>query len=254
MKIQFLGYAESIQHCDSSNVSLVVSDSDVTILIDVSGAPVMELKKANVDPLSISLLLLTHSHVDHIYALPSLIHQLWLMGRKEALVVLSNSETISLARKLCDVFNLSEKKNMFPIEWKILEKGKYENPLGSLSLEVFPVKHGVPTIGCSVDSWKKRFVYLSDGTPTSTYPKCVYDADILVHEAGGLAEDEKVLNSKGHSSSKEAGETARKLRARKLFICHVEDDKDKIEYMIDEARKEFKNTHLPVLHQVYEIE
>ena len=125
MVVSFLGYANSVQHIDSGNVSICVSSSNFNLLIDVSGAPIMEMKKAHVDPMCLSMILLTHSHIDHMYALPSLIHQLWLMGKRDPLIILSNEETIKVAKQLCEAFSLSQKKGMFTIIWKTIEEGIY---------------------------------------------------------------------------------------------------------------------------------
>lgn len=253
MIVKFLGYANSIQHKDSSNVSLLVSSANFNLLIDVSGSPIMEMKRANIDPISLSMVLLTHSHVDHIYALPSLIHQLWLMGKKDPLIILSNKETIKVAKQLCEAFSLRKKKGMFTIIWETIEQGVYLTPIDNIKVEVFAVAHGVDTIGCAIVEYDKKFVYLADGAPLSQYPKCTYDADILVHEAGGLSDQEDILNSRGHSSAYQAGQTANLLHANLLLICHIEEDITKQKKMLKEAKQVFLNTKLPVLYKAYNI-
>lgn len=253
MHIHLLGYTGSIQHQEAGNVSLAVTDGNTSILIDVSGAPVMALKQAGIDARDLSLVMLTHSHIDHIYALPSLLHQLWLLGRTDALVIVGNGSTLSKAKELCAVFALEHKSGMFPLVWEVLEEGPYLGPLGRLRLSVFPVSHGVPTLGVSVVTGDSKFVYLADCTADFAYPALAYDAALLIHEAGGTKEEESVLTGKGHSSARQAAMDARTLRSGRLVFCHLPPDPSLYQKMLDEANSVFERTELPVLHETYEV-
>ncbi len=104
MKIVFFGTAGAIQSKDNTNVSFSVVEKKLSILVDSSGNPVQYLKRAGIDPKKLDILILTHSHTDHIYAVPSLIHNLWLMKRKKPLNIISNQFTINKAKELCNVF------------------------------------------------------------------------------------------------------------------------------------------------------
>ena len=253
MNVHLLGYTGSVQHEDSGNVSMVVTHDRTAILIDVSGAPVMELNKAGIELRDLTMVLITHAHIDHIYALPSLLHQLWLTGRSESLVVLGNRFTIQKARELCDVFMLEQKKRMFQIVWEVLEEGVYPGTLGSLRLSVFPVPHGVPAIGCAFEADYRKFVYFADCTSNFTYPAIAYDAHLLIHEAGGLTSDEPALAEKGHSSARQAALAARTLHAGSLVLCHLPERFSCYPEMIAEAKAVFEHTQLPELYKPYEV-
>ena len=77
LEVEFLGINGSIQERDSGNTSLIVKSDLVSIIVDVS-ANIQEAVKSDID-----IVILTHWHIDHVYALPSLLHQLWLKGRKK---------------------------------------------------------------------------------------------------------------------------------------------------------------------------
>ena len=100
MKIVFFGTAGAIQSKDNTNVSFSVVEKKLSILVDSSGNPVQYLKREGIDPKKLDILILTHSHTDHIYAVPSLIHNLWLMKRKKPLSIISNQFTINKANEL----------------------------------------------------------------------------------------------------------------------------------------------------------
>ncbi len=113
MNAYFLGYTGSMQRRGVSNTSLAVTAEGRTLLVDLSGSPVQALKEADIDPATIAGVLLTHTHIDHIYALPSLLHQLWLGGRTEPLALISNGPTAAFAKRLIDLFDLERKKGSF---------------------------------------------------------------------------------------------------------------------------------------------
>lgn len=253
MNVHLLGYTGSVQHENSGNVSLAVTHDRTSVLIDVSGAPVMELKKTGIEPRNLTMVLITHTHIDHIYALPSLLHQLWLMDRREPLVVLGNQVTIQKAKELCDVFALEQKKRMFKIVWEVLEVGAYHGSLGSLHLSVFPVPHGVPAIGCAFEADYRKFVYFADCTSNFTYPEIAYDANLLIHEASGLKSEEPVLAEKGHSSARQAALAARTLRAGRLVLCHLPEHFSCYPEILAEAKAVFEHTQLPELYKAYEV-
>ena len=50
--------------------------------------------------------LLTHEHIDHVYALPSLLHHLWLGGRAKALDIYIPEGMEPLVNGLIDLFGI----------------------------------------------------------------------------------------------------------------------------------------------------
>ena len=76
MKLIFFGTCGGIQTRINTNVTFLIVDQELSILVDASGNPVHYLERAGIDPRTLDILLLTHTHTDHIYALPSLIHNL----------------------------------------------------------------------------------------------------------------------------------------------------------------------------------
>ncbi|MDY0287257.1 MAG: MBL fold metallo-hydrolase [Sphaerochaeta sp.] len=254
MKVQFLGVTGSIQSARSANVSLLVSHSDTKVLIDVSGSPVQALCLCNVDPLGLTHLFLTHSHVDHLYGLPSLVHQLWLLGRTDELLILGNGETLKRARALCAVFSLEEKKGMFPLIWTALDEMEQAISCTSMELQLFPVNHGIPTLGCLFLSEQGSIAYLADTAPMESYPRILHSPSLLIHEAGGMDSGRDLLNSKGHCSALQAGRAGASLQAGRLFLCHLPENQELYADMLREARSLFPQTSIPEVFRSYEIE
>jgi ribonuclease Z len=256
MDVRFLGVNGSIQSAGSGNVSLVVSHLDSHVLVDTSGAVVQALWLAGVDPLTIDTVVLTHAHIDHIYALPSLLHNLWLLKRERPLTILANQKTLEIARNLCSVFAIEQKRLMFPIDWRLAAEGWQLHRLGALSFGLFPVNHGIPTIGCvfSIDSGKlSKIVYLADGMPMETYPVEVMGADLLIHEAGGTVAQEASLTSRGHSTALQAALVAERLSAERMLLCHLCPQESRWDEMLQEARRYFPQVEIPKLFVPYGV-
>ena len=84
-----------------------------------------------------------------MYALPSLIHNLWLMKRDKPLSIISNPFTLERAKELCSCFSLLSKENLFQIDW-------ITDTLGGI--ELFPVAHSTPTSGVKISSYRSYII------------------------------------------------------------------------------------------------
>ncbi|UCF99726.1 MAG: MBL fold metallo-hydrolase [Spirochaetaceae bacterium] len=221
MRVVFFGTAGAVQDAADSNVCFAVRADGCSFLVDASGSPVHNLIKAGLDPLSLDALVLTHSHADHIYGVPSLIHNLWLMKRSKPLQIISNPPTSAKTMELLECFGLLKKEGLFPIEWIDGEKGVVEMA-ASLNLKLFPVQHSIPTSGIRVEERAVVFVYTSDTAPFDGLFAASRDCQVLIHEASGDISREKYLNQAGHSSARQAGEAAARSGVGRLFLCHFD--------------------------------
>lgn len=131
--ICFLGCSGSIQDKAASNTSILVKSDSGSILIDTSGNLSIAVKEGD-----LKAILYTHEHIDHVYALPSLLHQLWLKGRKEELLIYAPGETINIVEALINIFHLREKKGMFDI--KTIGIDKLKN-IGGMKITPFKTDH-----------------------------------------------------------------------------------------------------------------
>lgn len=126
LNFMFLGTNGSMQG-DEGNTSLLFKGSRGTVLVDAS-CGLGRAVAADVDAV-----ILTHEHIDHVYGLPSLIHQLWLSGRRRALDICVPAGMEEFVHRFLEVFSLQEKKNMF--DFRIRTGRQFS--VGSMEITLF---------------------------------------------------------------------------------------------------------------------
>ncbi len=218
MKITFFGFGGATQSIESGNTSFLVETGGKSVLVDASGDPVRHLARAGWPVGDLDTLILTHTHTDHIYALPSLIHNMYMHRRSKTLTLVGNADTLSFARSLLQMFNLLGRSGGMDIVW--FEAGP-TRPLSinGSTIEFFPTVHSCPCLGFVAREPGKALVYSSDGAPNPLLESLNVESPVLIHEATGLHQEVKGLNADGHSSAAQAGAAARKMGATTLFIC-----------------------------------
>jgi ribonuclease Z len=257
MNLTFLGISGGVQSRDSGNVSFFVTEDKTSILAEVSGNPAGALTACSVNPAELDAILLSHGHVDHIYALPSLLHNMWLLKRSRPLLIFANLPTLETARSLCAVFGLDKKTGMFGVEWTVFPKQAIA--LGPFMLETFPTMHGVPALGFVLSAGGRKLAYFTDTAPLTYSPLSVIGANAVIHEAGGVEADEGTLNAQGHSSGRQAALATEKLTLTRqdpptLFLCHLPPDPEKKVAILTEARFIHPGqTLIPTLFSPYTI-
>ena len=243
LSVEFLGISGSIQDASGSNSSIIIRRDDSSVLVDVSGNLAEAVKLSG-----LKAVILTHEHIDHIYALPSLLHQLWLSGRKEPLLITASRPVLDIASAMIDLFRIREKKGIFSIEMKVLERFE----IAGMEIIPFKTDHTSESYGIEVKADGRRLIYTSDTRPIAEYSGLSH-ADVLITESSGLRSEEDVLIRKGHQSAADAAELASKLNAESLYLVHLPSSPDKRNEISEEAMKIFSRSMIPSLLREYEI-
>ncbi len=215
-KVILLGTASFIPTEEADNTHLAILAGNRKVLVDTATNPFLSLKKGGIAPNEITDLVLTHFHPDHVSGLPILIMGMWFTGRKTELHIYGLEYTLDRAKKLLELFNISAWANMFHVHYHTIA-GEGLSPLildEDLRLFGAEVKHLVPTLGIRAEfpMSGKVLAYSCDTEPCEAVELLAAKADFLLHESAG--------NSKGHSSPKQAGETAEKAGVRTLYLIH----------------------------------
>lgn len=243
LKFLFLGANGSLQDLTSGNTSLLISGDKGVLCVDLS-CNIAKVVDADVDAV-----LLTHEHIDHVYALPSLLHQLWLSGRTRELIIIVPEGMAYIPEGMLDLFRLRSKKGMFNIS--IVSGTRFE--LGTMHIETFKTDHTANSVGLTVIEGNDKLVYTCDTRPIGMPPAIMDGARVLIHEASGVRGQENALVEKGHSSGANAAELAAKLGVDRLYLCHLPKGIDKMQRVWEEACSIFSETCLPEVLVEYTV-
>ena len=245
MPFQFFGTSGAIPSAARDNTALAFYSPEEIVLADCSGSPYQKILKAGLDPMRVSSLIVTHRHVDHLYGIPSLAHNLGLAGRHTTLHVYALAETMPFLRGFLDLFPLEEKMP-YRIELHVILP-KEGHPLlqaKGFHIRTTPVKHGAPNVALRVefDSPSERgvVVYSSDTSPCPALLALARGADVLIHEATFLHGEAARAAADGHTTGYQAGEVAKQAGVKRLILCHfVASLHDRVEELRREARQSF---------------
>jgi ribonuclease Z len=215
-RITILGSASAVPAEGHENTHLLVESGQHTILVDCPGNPVVRLSQAGVDINSLTDIILTHFHPDHVSGFAPLLMSMWLLGRKQPITVYGLASTIDRADKMMDLFDWKQWPNFFPVNFVIIAEEELAKVLTSPDLVILasPVDHLLPTIGLRFEfpQYEKTVAYSCDTEPSQVVCRLARGVDVLIHESTG--------SSKGHTSPEQAGEIASQSNAAALYLIH----------------------------------
>ena len=218
------------------NVYMVLDAGDLKVLIDCGGSPSSRVTKAGLNFTDLDGLIVTHHHPDHIYGVPVLLMNLWLLGRRGSFPIYGPGKALGIIQNMMDLY-----------EWKawpeFLRVDLREMPLTPgtpvvsnhiVSIEAWPVAHMIPAIGLRMTNQRtgKVLVYTSDTMRDPGVVRMARDADILIHEATG--------EYYGHSTGADAAYDAVEANAKRLVLIHYPSVRGDPGAVLEEARAIFK--------------
>ncbi len=218
-RLVILGTAAVVPDANHDNTHMALEGADGTILIDCASNPVGRLQRMGIHYNDLTDLILTHFHPDHVYGVPILLNNMWLLGRQKPLRVYGLNHCLTRVEETMQFHSWNEWPDFFPVSfYPLLERGNQfvlEN--SDFRITSWTVRHYVPTIGLRIENKRTGFVtaYTCDTAPTSSLLELCQGADLLIHEAAG----EEPL---GHSSARQAGETATRTGAKRLVLIHYQ--------------------------------
>ncbi len=234
-----LGSGTAVQTAHRDNTACAFRMDESAVVIDCPGSAVLKLLRAGIDPIRIDAVVITHTHPDHVYGLPSLVHNLWLLGRTTPLPFFAPEAEIERVRRLLAVFDLDRRSGFFDLRPLVVgEAAPFWEQAGH-RLHALQVDHGPPT--CAI-RWDlpagARVVYSSDTRPFEPLAEFGRGAALFVHEATFADAEADRARRTGHSTPGQAGHLATLASAQRLLLVHLTIDADPARWM-DEARTTF---------------
>jgi len=235
-KLIFLGTSNAIPDENHENTHMVLVGKQRTVLIDCVNSPILRLQKVGVDFNSLTDLIVTHFHPDHVSGVPQLLMNMWLMGHQRPLNIYGLHYTLDRIEDLMGFYGWSEWPNFFPVVFHRLPAEEMTAVLESEEFRIFssPVQHFIPNIGLRIEFLESNKVaaYSCDTEPCEQVIRLAAGADLLIHEASGALP--------GHSSAAQAGKAARESEAGSLYLIHYPTGQFTCDNLTKEAQEEYE--------------
>lgn len=220
----FLGTAAALSVADRSNTALaIVGDATAPgLLIDAGGDIYPALCRAHLAQDELSDLFITHTHIDHIGSLPSLIECYRLGGRHAALHIYGLPEVIETAREIVHLFGyeLTMDTWTFEVTFTTVEDGQ-QLSLGGMPATVARMDHTLPSAGLRLALPGGDFTYTSDTQPTPAIQRLGQGSRVLVTECTYLNDSASFARVSRHMTALEAGQQAATCDVETLGLVHL---------------------------------
>lgn len=234
-QVIILGSASAVPTRDQENTHLLILAGKRIILVDCPGNPIVRITESGIDPQTVTDIILTHFHPDHVSGFASFLMGLWLLGRKQGMSVYGLEPTIQRARQMMDMYEWSNWPNFYPVEFVVIPAEPLAQVLVDDTVRVLasPVEHLIPTCGLRVEflNGGSAMAYSCDTEPSQMVVQLARGVDVLIHEATG--------RSLGHTSPEQAGEIAQQAGAKALYLIHYPPQVEDTNRLVAEASKMF---------------
>jgi ribonuclease BN (tRNA processing enzyme) len=248
---------------------LLVGSGDSTgenlVLLDTGGGldVVRNLVGAGYSPTAVQDIFVSHQHLDHIGGLEPLL--LWSVIRslrerggppKEETRVYCEPRILSVVESLFDAVATAaprlfgDKLRLTPVVDGAAVELRSGARLTTFLVDHLPVEGGA--MGCVLELGGVRVVYSGDTRPTPRLIEVAQNADLLVHEAGGLDARGAEVRRLGHSTAGDAGRAAQAAGVARLVLTHLPSEA-LAEPMLAEARAAFGGL-VDVAHDLERVE
>lgn len=215
--LHLLGTGAVVSDSHRTTTMMAVDNGSGVLLVDCGGDVVPRMVAAGLDPVTLSALIVTHEHADHVSGLPLMMERLWLMGRRAPLPVYGIREALNQVTRVHDAFDVSGFEG-----YGGLETHEILHEPGAPVLDGFgwrvraaPGRHAVPVIGLRFEDVASGRVatYAGDTAPSAEIVELARASTLFLHEATG--------EGPVHSSAEQAARASRDAGAERLVLVHL---------------------------------
>ena len=225
-RVIFLGTASALPQRERANTALAVLPDGAAsgaggVLIDCGGDIYRHLLTAEIAPDAIADLFITHAHIDHIGALPSLLESWRLAGRTAPLRIVALPPVIEVARKLIAAYDFELELDRWSYDVSLApEESGSRLMLGGWPARIAAMDHSVPSAGVRLEL-PGGLAYTCDTQPTPAIAELGAGVRLLIAECTYPAGMEPAARAAKHLTAAEAGQAAAECGAERLALVHI---------------------------------
>ena len=221
LTVHVLGAGSGRPTARRDTTSLLIAAPDGWTLVECPGGIVHKLARWGVVPERLRRVILTHSHVDHVYGLPHLLHAMAIADGGSQLVLHAPEQTLATVRQMMATHDLTGPgypvMELLPIA---MEPGTEIVGESALRICCTPTRHGRDTVALRFETRDAAFGHSSDTCPSEGVAALCQGVDLLLHDCGGFHADIETFGAH-HSSALQAGEIAAAAGAGALALIHL---------------------------------
>lgn len=200
-----------IPHSGRAQAGLVLK-AEKPLLFDCGAGVLLRLAEAEVSPLEIGSVLLTHLHLDHVSDLLPLAKARWLLGERR-MAVYGPEGTEGWFEQVRSLYPYLEELD---VSVTAVAPGD-EFALSGFKIRAGEAVHSLPALGYRIESGERAIVYSGDTEPAPSMRALAEGADLLIHECS-FPEPYVVTN---HSTPKWLGENLRDAGVKRIVLTHL---------------------------------
>ncbi|HEX7041519.1 MAG TPA: MBL fold metallo-hydrolase [Trueperaceae bacterium] len=236
--VHLLGTGAALSDPERTTTMLAVEGGSSLHLVDCGGDAAQRLLASGIELPTVSDLIVTHEHADHVSGFPLLMERLWLAGIGASFAVRGIRPALDQARKIHDAFDIGSWPNYPRLDYRefALEDGALVLEDDDFVVRAAPGRHSVPVVGLRFDSKRtgRSVAYSCDTEYSPSIVRLAEGADLLLHEATG--------EGPGHSTSASAGRVAKEAGVGRLVLVHLPPLNGRAAEWLEAARASFPDT------------
>jgi ribonuclease BN (tRNA processing enzyme) len=223
MQLQFVGCGDAFGSGGRFNTCFHVTGERVNFLIDCGASSLPALKRLDIAPDAIDLILITHFHGDHFAGLPFLLLDAQFARRTRPLVIAGPQGIETRLTQVMEALfeNSSKTKQRFDLSVVALTPEETRS-FGAVDVTPFPVVHGDsggPFLAYRIEAEGRVIAYSADTEWTETLIPAARGADLFIAEAYYY---DKVV--KNHLSLKTLEKNLAEINPKRLVLTHMSND------------------------------
>jgi ribonuclease Z len=237
--VTFYGTSAAVPSSERGFSCIGISDGEDVVLLDCGDGAIRNILRFGVDVRNISSILITHCHSDHLSGLTQIIETMSIRKKQTDLNVYGPSGLLEYVSTIQRITNVAFNKKFQLYVKESIPNQEFRTTLQRVS--TFEMDHTLPALGYRIESNGKVVSFTGDTQPCKALKELGRNADLFVHEATYLQKDLDKARPPKHSTPKDAASAAALAGSEKLVLTHVNDDCEKPEEMLVEARRDFQN-------------